>query len=46
MVLEVAVAGGCRSIVSYNKRDFEGASRFGIEVVTARELLEQMGELK
>jgi putative PIN family toxin of toxin-antitoxin system len=46
MVLEAAVAGGCSSIVSYNKRDFEGAARFGIEVVTARELLLRMGELK
>jgi putative PIN family toxin of toxin-antitoxin system len=46
MVLEVAVAGGCSAIVSYNKRDFEGASRFGIEVITARELLQQLGELK
>ncbi len=45
MVLEAAVAGGCRAIVSYNKRDFEGAARFGIEVVTSRELLQRMGEL-
>jgi putative PIN family toxin of toxin-antitoxin system len=46
MVLEVAVAGECGTIVSYNKRDFEGASRFGIAVVTAREFLERIGELK
>lgn len=46
MVLEVAVAGGCGTIVSYNKRDFEGVSKFGIEVVTARELLERIGGLK
>ena len=46
MVLEAAVAGGCSFIVSYNKRDFEGAARFGIEVVTARELLQRMGELR
>ncbi len=46
MVLEVAVAGECGMIVSYNKRDFEGAAKFGIEVVTARELLERIGGLK
>ncbi|TVP76424.1 MAG: putative toxin-antitoxin system toxin component, PIN family [Gemmatimonadales bacterium] len=46
MVLEVAVAGECRTIVSYNKRDFKGASKFGIKVITARELLERIGELK
>lgn len=46
MVLEVAVAGACGAIVSYNTRDFEGASRFGIKVVTAREFLESIGELK
>ena len=45
-LLEAAVAGGCIFIVSYNKRDFEGAARFGIEVVTARELLQRMGELR
>ena len=45
MVLEVAVAGGCKTIVSYNKRHFEGASKFGVEVITARELLERIGEL-
>jgi putative PIN family toxin of toxin-antitoxin system len=46
MVLEAAVAGRCSAIVSYNKRDFEGTARFGIEVITARELLLRMGELK
>jgi putative PIN family toxin of toxin-antitoxin system len=46
MVLEAAVAGECGAIVSYNKRDFEGASRFGIEVITSREFLERIGELR
>ena len=46
MVLELAVTAGCDCIVSYNKRDFEGIEEFGIEVLTAREFLEMIGELK
>ena len=45
MVLEVAVAAGCRYIVTYNKRDFQGVEAFGIEALTAREFLESIGEL-
>ncbi len=45
MVLELAVAAGCDSIVTYNKRDFEGAERFGLQVVTPKEFLEKIGEL-
>jgi len=46
MVLELAVTAGCDCIVSYNKGDFEGVEEFGIEVLTAREFLEMIGELK
>jgi putative PIN family toxin of toxin-antitoxin system len=45
LVLEVAVAAGCEYIVSYNKRDFRGVEKFGVEVVDARECLETIGEL-
>lgn len=38
-VLEVAVAGGCDAIVTYNRRDFRGAERFGIRIVTPPEFL-------
>lgn len=44
MVLELAVTGGCDFIVTYNKRDFKGVERFGLEVVTPKEFLEKMGE--
>lgn len=44
MVLELAVAGGCDVIVTYNKRDFGNLSRFGIAVMTPRELLIEIGE--
>jgi len=33
-VLELAVAAGCEAIVTHNLRDFEGAKRFGVNVVT------------
>ncbi|HEX5438255.1 MAG TPA: putative toxin-antitoxin system toxin component, PIN family [Gemmatimonadaceae bacterium] len=38
-VLEVAVAGGCDAIVTYNRRDFRGAERFGMRIITAAEFL-------
>lgn len=44
-VLEVAVAAGCDAIVTYNKRDLKAASRFGVELRTAREFLEETGGL-
>ena len=46
LVLEVAVAGGCEAIVTFNKRDFGGAERFGIQVLSPREFLVEIGELK
>ncbi|MCU0501650.1 MAG: PIN domain-containing protein [Anaerolineae bacterium] len=45
MVLEVAVAAGCDCIVTYNKADFRRAERFGLRIVTAKEFLEEIGEL-
>jgi len=45
MVLELAVAAGCKIIVTYNKADFAGVQKFGIRVMTAREFLQEMGEL-
>lgn len=43
MVLEVAVASGARTIVTFNERDFSGAARFGVRVVSPREFL---GEIR
>jgi putative PIN family toxin of toxin-antitoxin system len=45
MVLEVAVAAGCDFIVTYNKSDFGNVERFGLRAVTAKEFLEEIGEL-
>lgn len=46
MVLEVAVAASCNYIVTYNRTDFHDADRFGVRVVTAKEFVEEIGELK
>ena len=45
MVLELAVAASCDFIVTYNKRDFQVAERFGLRVMTSKEFLEEIGEL-
>jgi putative PIN family toxin of toxin-antitoxin system len=45
-VLEVAVAAGCDTIVTYNKRDFKGIERFGLRVLDPRELLSEIGVIK
>lgn len=42
LVLEVAVASECESIVTYNVRDFVGSERFGIRVQTPAEFLAEM----
>ncbi len=46
MVLEVAVVAKAEIIVTYNKRDFQGAEQFGIRLMTPRELLVELGEIK
>lgn len=46
MVLEVAVAAGCDAIITYNRRDFGNVERFGLEVLTPKEFLSEIGVLK
>jgi putative PIN family toxin of toxin-antitoxin system len=46
MVLEVAVAGKCDCIVTFNKKDFTEAKTFGVELSTPKEFLKKIGELK
>jgi predicted nucleic acid-binding protein len=43
-LLELAVAGRCSYIVTHNVRDFAGAERFGIEVISPAEFLRLIGE--
>ncbi|MDM8522703.1 putative toxin-antitoxin system toxin component, PIN family [Desulfococcaceae bacterium HSG8] len=45
MLLELAVEAGCDFIVTYNAKDFKAINRFGLTVITPKELLEQMGAL-
>jgi predicted nucleic acid-binding protein len=41
MVLEVAVAAGCDTSVTFNARDFQGADRFGLRIQTPAEFLKE-----
>ena len=42
MVLEVAVAGACDTIVTFNLRDFPGVEDLGLRVLTPREFLKEI----
>lgn len=42
MVLELAVAGRCDAIVTYNLRDFEGIERFGMRAMTPQQVLARL----
>lgn len=46
LVLEIAVAAGCQSIITYNVRDFVGADKFGITVLKPGVFLAKLGVLK
>ena len=46
MVLELAVSANCDAIISYNKKDFQGAEEFGIQVKSAKEFLQEIGEIE
>ena len=43
MVLEVAVAGRCDAIITYNYKDFRGAEQFGVRILKPVEFLAQIG---
>jgi putative PIN family toxin of toxin-antitoxin system len=45
LVLEVAVAGNCDAIITYNARDFSGSEKFGVQIVAPGEFLKRIGEL-
>ena len=46
MVLEVAVAAQCDALVTHNTRDFVGAERLSVKVLTPVALLRQIGVVK
>jgi predicted nucleic acid-binding protein len=41
-VLELAVAARCKSIVTFNKRDFAGVEQFGVALFTPGEYLKRL----
>lgn len=43
LVLEVAVAGGCDAIITYNKRHFKNIEKFGLRAVDSKEFLVEIG---
>lgn len=45
LILEAAVAGNCESIITYNRRDFRGAEKFGVKILTPGEFLKRIGGL-
>lgn len=45
MVLELAVAAGGATVVTFNRADFRGAERFGVRVVSPKEFLAELGEV-
>jgi len=44
MALELAVAGRCDFIVTYNIKDFRGAEQFGVKILTPIKLQKLLGE--
>ncbi len=44
MLLELAVAGRCDFVVTYNIRDFRGVERFGIRILKPGQFLNLLGE--
>jgi len=43
LVLEVAVAGGCDVIITYNKRHFKNVEKFGLRILDPKEFLTEIG---
>lgn len=46
LVLEAAVAGNCDAIITYNRRDFAGAEKFGVQILTPGEFLKRIGGVR
>ncbi len=44
-ILELAIESQSKYIITYNKKNFKGVNKFGIEVLTPKEYLELIGEI-
>jgi predicted nucleic acid-binding protein len=42
LILELAVAAGCDAIVTHNVRDFGGAEKLGVRIVTPKQFLQEL----
>ena len=45
MVLELAAAAGCDSLITFNTKDFAGIERFGLKAMTPQAFLRQIGQI-
>ncbi|HEY3306030.1 MAG TPA: putative toxin-antitoxin system toxin component, PIN family [Candidatus Binatia bacterium] len=45
-ILEAAVAGDCDAIITYNRRDFAGAEKFDVQILTPAQFLKRIGALQ
>ena len=43
LILEVAVAGNCNAIITYNKRYFKNVGKFGLRILDPKEFLTEIG---
>jgi putative PIN family toxin of toxin-antitoxin system len=43
LVLEVAVAGGCDAIITYNKHHFKNVQKFGLRILDPKKFLAEIG---
>ncbi len=46
LILELAVSAKCEYIVTHNIKDFKGTDKFGLKVLTPKEFLQIIGEVK
>ncbi|HUP63439.1 MAG TPA: hypothetical protein VNA69_23840 [Thermoanaerobaculia bacterium] len=46
LVLELAVAANCNAVITHNVRDFVGADRFGVRVMSPGEFLNELRSSK
>jgi putative PIN family toxin of toxin-antitoxin system len=44
MVLELAIAAGCRHIITHNVKDFHGSEQVGVTALSPREFLKLIGK--
>lgn len=42
MVLELAIAAGCRHIITHNVKDFQGSEKLGVTALSPREFLKHI----